>query len=78
MKNSEMQEAKTRTLLDRAALVLVFGLTGCNQNSLDNQIEKCVQAVIRSGEPYKDTAERNQAEVSGRIGCLKAASGQRN
>lgn len=73
-----MQKVKDQTPLSKVALVLAFGLAGCNQNNLDSQVEKCVQAVIRYGEPYKDTAERNQVEVSGRIACLQAASGQRN
>jgi hypothetical protein len=73
-----MQKTKTRTPLGRVALMLAFGLVGCNQNSLDNQIEKCVQAVMKSGEPYKDAGERYGTEVRGRIACLKAASGQRN
>lgn len=73
-----MQKAKTRTPLGRVALMLAFGLAGCNQNSLDNQIEKCVQALMKSGEPYKDADARNEQEVMARLGCLKAASGQRN
>jgi len=70
-----MQKAKTRTPLSKVALAVAFGLAGCNQSGLDNQIEKCVQAVIKTGEPYKDTDTRNRIEAEARLACLEAASG---
>lgn len=73
-----MQKAKSQTLLGKVALLLAFGLAGCNQNSLGDQIEKCVQAGIKMHEPYKDAETRNRTEVHARLACLRAASGKEN
>jgi hypothetical protein len=57
-----MQKAKARTPLSKVALVLAFGFAGCNQNSLDSQIEKCVQASVKSSmEYYQEVEARNVA-----------------
>mgnify|MGYP003379100014 CR=1 FL=1 len=56
---------------------VVLILAGCNNNSnsLDGQVEKCVQAGIKMREPYPSEKERREAEVHWRIHCLRAASG---
>ena len=56
---------------------VVLILAGCNNNSnsLDGQVEKCVQAGIKMREPYPSEKERRGAEVTWRIHCLRAASG---
>jgi hypothetical protein len=58
-----MQKAKAPTPLGKVALVLAFGLAGCNQNSLDSQIEKCVQAKVKASmEYYQEVEARNAAK----------------
>lgn len=73
----EMQKAKDQIPLGKVALAIAFGLVGCNQNSLDNQIEKCVQAGVKAAEPYATEKERAGREAWMRINCLQAASGQK-
>lgn len=73
-----MHKAKDQSLLGKVALLVAFGLTGCNQNGLDNQIEKCVQAGVKMKEPYTSDRERAGQETWMRIKCLEAASGQKN
>ena len=55
--------------------MLLLILQGCS-NSLDNQIEKCVQAGIEAYGPYPTEQDRKKQEVRARVVCLKAASGQ--
>ena len=74
-----MQKTKTQPPLSKVALLLAFGLAGCNQNNLDSQVEKCVQAAIKAyGGADKTEADRSSTEVQARVICLKAASGQKN
>jgi hypothetical protein len=59
-------------------LCLVF-LAGCdNSNSLDGQIEKCVQANIKAYGPYATDKDRDLQESRARMGCLQVAGGRRN
>jgi hypothetical protein len=63
LKESEMQKAKTRTPLSKVVLAVAFGLAGCNQNSLDSQIDKCVQARVKADiEYYQEVEARNVAK----------------
>lgn len=61
------------TLSILAAIVL----TGCNSNSLDNQIEKCVQAGLKSVNAQTEE-DRAKHEYRYRRWCLEAASGKSN
>ncbi len=78
LQESKLQRAKRRTPFSKAALVVTLGLVGCSQNSLDNQIEKCVQAGVKAAEPYATEKDRAGREAWMRINCLQAASGQKN
>ena len=58
-----MQKTKTQPPLSKVALLLAFGLAGCNQNNLDSQIEKCVQAKVKASmEYYQEVEARNAAK----------------
>jgi len=57
-------------------VVCLVLLAGCeNSNSLDGQVEKCVQAGIKASEPSNEN-EMRAAELHWRIHCLRAASGK--
>lgn len=58
------------------SILTAIVLAGCNNNSLDNQIEKCVQAGVKFDEPYKTDKSRYEQEARMRLACLKAASGK--
>lgn len=50
-------------------------LVACD-SGLSGQIEKCVQAGISAGGPYKNSTEKADMEVTARVYCLRAASGK--
>ena len=50
-------------------------LVGCD-SGISSQIEKCVQAAMKSGEPFKNATERAEIEVIARTACLRAAAGK--
>jgi len=50
-------------------------LVACD-SGLSSQIEKCVQAGIAAGGPYKNSTEKADVEVAARVFCLRAASGK--
>lgn len=51
-------------------------LSGCDRG-LDGQIEKCVQAGLKAGEPYKDLQQKNDLEWRFRLACLQASAGKK-
>lgn len=56
-------------------LIGITVLTGCDAG-ISGQIEKCVQAVMVSNEPYKNKADKAETEALARTYCLKAAAGK--
>jgi hypothetical protein len=46
-------------------------LTGCQ-----SEVDKCVDALVKGNEPYKDKAEKASYEGSFRLNCLKASQGR--
>ena len=59
-------------------LVTLFVLTqlsACDSGS-NSQIEKCVQSLIAASGPYKNNAEKVDAEAHARLMCLRASSGK--
>lgn len=64
-----------RFLLFVFSIFLASNLVACD-SGLSGQVEKCVQAGIAASGPYKDSAEKANAEVTARVFCLRAASGK--
>lgn len=54
---------------------MAFVLSACNQ-SLDNQIEKCVAAVTKQQEEEEPRGSKSDIEAVVRITCLNAAAGK--
>ena len=50
-------------------------LSACDSGA-NGQIEKCVQSLIAASGPYKDNAEKVDAEAHARLMCLRASSGK--
>jgi hypothetical protein len=64
-----------KTKLAIASLTLL--LLACDGGkSLDRQVEKCVEAGVRAGEPFESEKARSLAEARWRLRCLNAASGR--
>lgn len=49
----------------------MFILLGCQ-----SEIDKCVEAGVKAGEPYSTAKEKSEEEMRFRIGCLRASAGK--
>ena len=58
-----------------ATFVTLTQLTACDAG-VNGQIEKCVQSVLAASGPFKNNAEKVDAEANARLICLRAASGK--
>jgi hypothetical protein len=58
-----------------AAFVSLTQLTACDSGA-NGQIEKCVQSLIAASGPYKNNAEKVDAEAHARLMCLRASTGK--
>jgi hypothetical protein len=64
-------------MIKALAGLLTVIIVGCNSgNGLDGQIEKCVQAGLKSGEPYENAKQKAAVEADFRAWCLRAAAGK--
>ena len=65
-------------LLRLVAVAMAVCLAGCD-NSIDAQVEKCVQSLIKAiklNRPDISEADLAQAEASARLKCLRSAAGK--
>ena len=60
---------KTKTPLI-VILTCFICLTGCQ-----SEVDKCTNALVKANEPYKNSAEKADAEARARFGCLGASRG---
>jgi hypothetical protein len=56
-------------------LIGTISASGCD-SGVSGQIEKCVQAAMKSNEPFKDAKDKAETEVIARTYCLRAAAGK--
>jgi hypothetical protein len=54
-------------------LMSALMLIGCQPKS---EVDKCVEAIHKVNEPYKDADERKGVEVQARFHCMKLESGK--
>lgn len=52
-------------------VALVWTLVGCQ-----SEIDKCVNAIVKKDEPFKNAQEKNQLEAQARVFCLRAQAGK--
>ncbi len=72
-----VSEKEPQMLRAPSTALLTLLLVACNSgNSLDGQIEKCVQAGLKANEPYKSAQDRAEEELGLRGWCLRQASGK--
>ena len=58
-----------QTILLMSALMLI----GCQPKS---EVDKCVEAVHKMNEPYKNADRRNEMEVKARLICMREQAGK--
>ena len=58
-----------QTILLMSALMLI----GCQPKS---EVDKCVEAIHKMNEPYKNAADRNEMEVKVRFLCMESDGGK--